>query len=279
LENLQSGNISPRLSGLKTNILGNLYALQGAYLQQLRVTRRSASYLNFFIGGVASVAVLAWIAARSQNPLALAYISIGACLMVMWNTAVFRIGWLLDSELWDGVFHINLVSRAPVTIVMLGKSAAFLSFTVVLGAGAFMVILAISQRIPDVANLPALLVSLVFVMISMIAAGFIFSPVAVLMGGRAGFFNAIMPFGVVFSGFLYPISILPMAFKIIARLLPTSWAMDGVIHSIGGQVSMWRIAGDWGIALAISLVYVFLTHALLKVVERKVRRTGVLSIY
>jgi ABC-type multidrug transport system permease subunit len=84
---------------------------------------------------------------------------------------------------------------------------------------------------------------------------------------------------VVFSGFLYPISILPMAFKIIARLLPTSWAMDGVIHSIEGQVSMWRIAGDWGIALAISLVYVFLTHALLKVVERKVRRTGVLSIY
>jgi ABC-type multidrug transport system permease subunit len=199
--------------------------------------------------------------------------------MVMWNTAVFRIGWLLDGEVWGGTFHINLVARAPVTIVMLGKSAAFLSFTAVTGVGAFAIILAISQRIPYVANLPALLISLVFVMFAMIAAGFIFSPITVLLGGRAGFFNAIMPFGIVFSGFVYPISVLPMAFKVIARMLPTSWAMDGVIHSIAGQVSYWRIAGDWGIALTISLVYLLITHFLLKLVERKVCKTGVLSIY
>ncbi len=266
-------------SEIRNTIKGNLYAFRGAYQEQFLESRPTSSYLNFFVGGVPAVAVLAWVATRSTSTLALALISVGACLMVMWNMAVFRIGWSASGEIDGGIFHINLLSKTPVAVIMLGKAVSYVAFTALTGLGAFLVILLVVHKLPFIANLPAFIISLLVAMFSMVCASFIFAPLAVIMGGRGGFFNAIMPFGIVFSGFLYPVSVLPGAFKVIARMLPTSYSMDGVIRSIQGNVSVWRIAGDWAIALAISLVYLIIAYYLFQVVEKRVRYTGVLSTF
>jgi ABC-type polysaccharide/polyol phosphate export permease len=267
------------ISGTRNGIIGNLYGFMGAYREQFAVSRRTTSYLNFFVAGVPAVAVLAWVATRSQTPLAFALISVGACLMVMWTTAVFYIGWSASNEIADGIFHANLLSKTPVSVIMLGKAISYVSYTALTGLGAFLVFLAIAHKLPSVGNLPAFIVSLLVSMFAMVCASFIFAPLAVLVDARGGVFGAIMPFGVVFSGFLYRVSVMPTGFKVIARLLPTSYSMDGVIRSIEGNVSVWRIAGDWGIALAISLVYLAASYFLFRIVDKRVRKTGILSTF
>ena len=264
---------------IRNSIKGNLYAFIGAYQEQFLESRRTTSYLNFLVGGAPGVAVLAWVATRSETPLAFALLSVGACLMVMWTTAVFRIGWSASNEISAGVFHINLLSKTRVAVIMLGKSVSYVAYTALTGLGAFLVFLAIAHRLPSVANLPAFIVSVLVAMFAMVCASYIFAPAAVLVDARGGIFGAVMPFGVVFSGFLYRVSVMPVSFKVIARLLPTSYAMDGVIHSIEGNVSVWRIAGDWGMALAVSLVYVIASYFLFQVVEKRVRQTGILSTF
>jgi len=89
-----------RASSFKFNdaVTGNCYALLGDFREQFRMILRASSYFNFFIGGIPAVAVLAWVATRSHNALALPLISIGACLIVMRNTAVAKIGWFVSTE-------------------------------------------------------------------------------------------------------------------------------------------------------------------------------------
>ena len=62
--------------------------------------------------------------------------------------------------------------------------------------------------------------------------------------------------------------------QIVARLLPTSWAMDGVIHSIESGGSVARIYADWGAALGVSVVMLAATLFMFSKVENVLRRSG-----
>jgi len=225
------------------------------------------------------VAVLAWVATQSKSALAFALLSIGTCFMIMWNSAVARVGRSTSEEIQSGIFQINLLSKTPISVIMFGKAVSYMAFTAISGTSAFLVILAVTQKLPEVGHLPALIISTLIAMLAMISVSLIFAPLAVLADRRGGFFNAILPFGAVFSGFLYPISVLPGAFKVIARMLPTPYAMDGIISSIRGQETFLGIAENWGISFGISILYLFVSYLLFKLVELRIRISGVLSRY
>jgi len=259
--------------------MGNLYALSGAFLQQWRNVRRTASYANFIIAGIPNVIILAWIANKSDNPVAITYIAVGASLMLVWTNAVFRMGWALSDERWGGLLDVSLVSRTPVIVTMLGKSLALCIFSLLTGAGAFILILIVSEHAIPIVDLPLAIVSLAITLFVMICAGFIFCPITVLVGEPSGLFATVMPFGVACSGFLYPIGILPAALQVIARGLPTSWAMESVIMATTGSGSTWEIVIRWVIALALAVVYLFITQLLFRLVERRVRVTAALTTF
>ena len=94
-----------------------------------------------------------------------------------------------------------------------------------------------------------------------------------------GCYQCIFDIGTVLSGFLYPVTQLPGALQIAARFLPTSWAMEGVIRSVEGSASNWRIAGDWSAALAIAAVYLALTFLMFRKVEKRLKVTGALGTF
>jgi len=258
---------------------GNLYALVGSFLQQWRSAKRSAGYATFILAGIPNVIILAWIARRSDNPVAITYIALGSSLMLVWTNAVFNMGWSLTDERWGGLLDVSLVSRTPLMITMLGKALALSFFSLLTGAGAFVVILIASGHTVPFANLPLALGSLAITMFVMICAGFIFCPITVLVGEPSGLYATVMPFGVVCSGFLYPISFLPPVLQAIARGLPTSWAMEASIMATTGSGSAWQVVARWGIALALAVVYLFVTQLLFRAVERRIRVTAILTTF
>ena len=111
----------------------------------------------------------------------------------------------------------------------------------------------------------------------LLCAGFVFSPLIVLLGGRPGLLLGVLPFGLVLSGFLYPVATLPRGAEAIARLLPMSWAMDAVVGSAAAGTPLRSIAEDWGMTILVSLIYFGLTYAMFVLVERRVRVTAILS--
>jgi ABC-type multidrug transport system permease subunit len=106
---------------------------------------------------------------------------------------------------------------------------------------------------------------------------FVFAPFSFIAGVRGGFFNALMPFGSVVSGFLYPIDVLPASLEAVARLLPTAWAMQAVIESIDGGSDA-TILLHLGIALALSAALIAAACLLFVEAERRVRLSGNLGL-
>ena len=239
----------------------------------------NSNYLVILIGAIPTTAMLAAIASGSGNPAVVSYIAVGAGLMIVWNSAPSRMGWLISEELWAGTLELNLMSRSPFMLTLFGKSLAVTIFNTLGGLIAFGTVLIVSQDLIEVSNLALIPGSLFFAMLAIISAGFVFAPLFILVGGRGGFFNAIAPFGVVCGGFLYPIGILPVGLEVVARCLPTSWAMSGMIHTVQGTGSNWSIVEDWAVSLGLTIVWLWLTHYGFKKVESRVKVTGVLSTY
>ena len=234
----------------------------------------SVILISSLIGTVPLVALVTWIAAQSVDSEPLAYISIGVVLMAMWEFAFFLSGWSLASEFDLGTVDHTLVSRTPLSIVMLVKAMGNLAVATPASVIAFATVQLISLEMINVERPVHLVVSMVVAAWSIMVVGFLFAPLFVLVKGRPGFFNAFSPLGIALSGFLYPISLLSDEAQIVAHVLPTSWAMDGVIRSIQEGGSATRIIGDWGVALGLSMVVLLLAWFMFSKVEASLRRTG-----
>ena len=257
----------------------NMLAALASFIQQWKELANSIMNLAYFIGAIPTVAVIAWVGLRSGNPDVLTYLLVGAPLIHVWNGVILRVGWSLADEMSGRTLEFALVSRTPLMLVMMGKSLAQLVYGIPTGIVSLVTMLIIVRQVPAVADIPSLLVSLLLILVGVAVFSLFMAPLMVLVGGRAGFFNVFMGLGVMISGFLFPIDRLPNWLTVIARVLPTSWAMDGVWKSIAGYESYWSIISAWGACILDSAVILGITYLMFRAVEKRIRITGVLGIY
>jgi len=260
-------------------MVNQLRAMLASVIQQWKQISFSFGNLGFFLATIPMAVVFTWIAMQRGDNEVLAYLSIGLPLMTVWSGVAFRIGYTLTTELSNQVLQFVYISRTPVIIVSLGKALAQVLWGLPTGIISFMVIFLMTRTLPDISNPAALIISLLLVVIGITVASLFFSPMMVLVGGRGGFFNTIIPFGLVLSGFLFPIDRLPLVLKVLARLMPTSWAMDGVRLSLGNGGSWPEIFSSWGMCLLTSVLLGGITYAMFRIVERRIRITGTRDFY
>ena len=94
-------------------------------------------------------------------------------------------------------------------LIILGKAAAVMVLSLLASTLVMVVVLGVLQHWIAIASIPLLIVSVGFVTLALFATGFIFAPAMVLLRGRGGFYQALIPFGIVFTGMLYPVRLLP----------------------------------------------------------------------
>lgn len=252
-------------------------AMRYAFLQQWRQMLVLSGIVSPVIGALGPAAVIGYIAGRSDNVTAISYVFVGASLSIMWNNGIFRTGWSLAEEQSAGTLDLMMTTRTPVALIMLGKALAIMAFASLAGTVTFFVVLAISSRVPPVDNAALFLMSGIVALIAVVVSSFFFAPFSFLAGVRGGFFNAIMPFGAVVSGFLYPIDLLPGSLEAVARLMPTAWAMQAVVDSLDGSASDLAVVIDLAVALALSGLLLAVSFLLFIKVERRVRLSGSLG--
>lgn len=252
-----------------------LRALLGAYLQQWKANAYARADLVGTLANVPVVATVTWIATRSGRSAVLGHVAVGLFFMTLWNQASLGMRWSLTGEAFAGTLEFNLLSPAPLMLVLLGKGLAHAASALLPGLVALATALAVSQRVPEVANVPGALLSVAAVFVAVIATAFIFCPLQVLAARELDPIVAIRPFVTVFSGFLYPVAYLPGFFQTAGRILPTSWGMDALLVSLeGGPAEI--LAADLAICLGLSACYFGFTAAMFDRVERRIRANAAL---
>ena len=245
-------------------------ALRSTWLEM----RTRSEFISTLGNGVPRFAVLAWIAGQSEDSSVVATVSVGIVLLVIWTAAAFRVSFTLRNEAFLGTLDLNMLARSPLALITLGKAAAVTLSFVPNAIAALIVVFAVTRQPITVAALPAFAVAMTLAILALLAVAFVLLPMLFIIGNRAGSFAAITPFGAVLSGFVYPIDVLPGALEVVARLMPTSWAMETVRWSIFGGHDASDFAGHWAVAAALTALYVAISVWLFRVAETRIRRSG-----
>ena len=248
-------------------------AMSGAFLQHWLLTARPAELAFNAFNQLATVAVIAWLARLSGRGEVIAVIAFGVVFMVVWRAAVFHVGGLVNGAFNQGTLELEMMSRAPIVLVMLGKTLAAVSFFGTVGIGGFALVLLIGGAVPTVARPELLLPTLIVSTLAVVSTAFLFAPLAFLVGGRGGCFNAIVPIGVVLGGFVQPIGLLPLPVEVLARLLATAWAMEGLSLVLEGGPLI-EVAARWLVSLALSAATFALVGWLFVRAEGQLRTIG-----
>jgi ABC-type multidrug transport system permease subunit len=246
-----------------------------SFRQRFKEQFRLGFIVGPVVGSTGPAATLAWAAGRGDNVEATSYIFIGFSLYTMWLMGIAMIGWSLSNEAWFGTLDLMMTTRTPLALIMLGKAVALIAYISIPSAYAFVVVLLVGGRMPDIDSVPLLLMAIVLAVVALVATHFVFAPLVFVNGTTAGFLGSLMPLGGVITGFLFPIGLLPAHLDVVARCLPTSWAMAAIVKSIEGG-GLGAILGDWAVALALCAVYGSAALILFRVAEDQVRRKGTL---
>ncbi len=257
--------------------MGNARALVGAFAAHWRYSTRNWHGLGVITFQIPTAVVLGWVAASSGDPTILAYVIVGAPMMLVWENSAFFVPLALYHDVLEGTAEMTMATRTPLSVAVLGKSLAVACVGAAASALTFAIVVGFAGTIPEVDAAAALVVSVAVVLLSIVATGFLFAPAMILTGREPGMLFALAPLGTVVGGFLYPLSVLPGWLETAVRVAPTSWAMESVVLSVQGGASPGRIAAGWGAALAVSAAYVLIGHALFLRMERLVRAGGTLA--
>jgi len=252
-----------------------LIAIHGAFVQQWKVIAPGWSWLLGMVANVPMVAAFAWIATQSDRSSVVGYVAIGLFLMTLWNQSQIGIRWSVGEEAWMGTIEFSLISRAPLAVFLFGKSLAYALAAARPAVVAVVAALLIARQPPAVADPIGLAVSVCVAFVAVVATGFIFAPLNVIAARQLDPVVALRAFVVVFSGFLYPVSLLPAGLEGFARIFPTSWAMDAVLIALeggAGEALALRLAS----AVGMSAAYFAIAGVLFWKVEERVRVSGAL---
>ena len=253
------------------------YALQMIFTKHLKAVFRIDEFANTFANNVPLSAMIAWIASRSGDPERFAYASFGVVLLAVWNSGVFRVGSALDDERGQQTLEFSLTSRTPLVVNMAGKGLAVIIPALLSGLTAFAVAQLVGGQLVSISNPLLFATSIAIAFLGVMATSFLFTPLLVLVEGRAGFFGTVAALGIVLNAFVYPATALPTALEFAARLLPTPWAMETVAAAAGSSQPTEYILTRWLFVICLSLVYGVAAYWLLGVVERRLRITGTLG--
>lgn len=254
---------------------GHLITFLGAFEQQWKESARARGFR--WLEGLPLAFLIGWVAGQSGDARVVTYVAIGVFLMRTWTQGVFDMGWSLQTERFMGTFELQFAARSPLMVVMLGKATALAVVAAQGGLAGTLLVLIMARTSLSADQLAVVVPSLLLALIALFASSFVFTPLMVLARGGGGFFEAIRPFGVVFGGFLAPVSKLPVWLQPVAWVLPSSWAMAALVASLEQPGALLTVAPFWSAALGISVLYLLAAAQLFRIIERQVLRDGTLA--
>jgi ABC-type multidrug transport system permease subunit len=228
------------------------------------------------IQAIPTAILFAYIASVSDRVIAQSYIYFGVLYLIAWANTIFRVGWGLSGEMYNGTLDLSMVSRAPTSALVLGRASAIAVLGLAAGAIGVGVVALFNGEPPPAEHAGLLLLGLGLGALALLSLSMLMAPINLIVDARAGFFNGIIPALFFFSGYIFPPARLPDSLEVFARILPSSWAMEAVVGASQGA-STSAILEDCAIAVALTAVVFVAAKALIDVVEHRIRVTGELG--
>jgi len=202
---------------------------------------------------------------------------IGSGVMGLWSTLLFTSFFDLRADRREGT--LELLVGSPTSIFSILAIRAFAN--VLLGSTSFLLSMIVAMSVFDFSipsgNLPYFFVSLAILLFGFWCVGIFLAHFPVVSRLSGLFVNYLeLPIGLI-TGFMFPVSLLPIWAQWLSRLIPISWGFNGLSTSFQTDINMPALWTYWLTTLGISLVYLIGTFYMSKKLQNMIRVTGELS--
>lgn len=252
-------------------------AFRGAFALHLRLYLVRQSRIITGLATPVAMAAIAVLVLR-QGPATDAqyfHVMVGGGVAGMWGAVLGTAMLTLRREREvSGTLPLLTTVAAPLEAIFGGylvaeAVAGFLGIAVSLGAGAALLGAPVGLESPG-----TLLVSLPVAAVAVAAVAFPVMPLVLLLPVLTRWING-MEYPVwILAGFLFPITLLPAWTTPLSHALPVYWAIEAMRTAARGDGAWMRAVPLWGLTLVLCAVYVAVGLAVLRVVVRRVQRSG-----
>ena len=251
--------------------------------KQMNVQLRMRTLNLFIFGTIITQPVIfsavGYFLARSAGRTSIDFVHtiIGSGVMGLWSTMLFSCFYDLRTDRREGT--LELFVGSPTSIFSILAIRAFAN--VLLGSTSFLIAMVFAMwafgfSIPP-GNLPYFVVSLVILFFAFWCLGIFLAHWPIVSRLSPLFINYVeLPVAIV-TGFMFPISLLPVWAQWLSKITPMSWAFNSIVLSIQPDLKVADLAINWLMTLEMALIYLVLTFFMSRKVENMIRVTGELS--
>jgi ABC-2 type transport system permease protein len=225
------------------------------------------------------VALLAIFMLRDTEGFQAMYVVVGSALTGLWTGTVYLGSFTVSSERWAGTLEEIIGSPTPLATISMAKTLAnavmslssiLLSYP--LAAFVFGYPLSIARPLLFV-------VSLLLTLLAMVSLGMVIAPVMSLRLGATVWVSVMeMPIYIL-AGFLFPIAMLPGWTRPISYVLSPYWAARALHATSTGTAPLSEILLSWGLLVASSVVYWFISAWLFRALLRRATEDATLGLH
>ena len=210
-----------------------------------------------------------------------AFVVLGGAMIAYWNNVLWSMASQFFWEKEQGQLQLYLITPVSRMSILLGMALGGMVMTtsravVIVAAG-----LAIFHIPLPLERVPAALGLFILTLAALYGLGMILSSVFFLWGREAWYTATLFQEPIyLLSGFYFPVSALGNIAASVAALVPITIGLDGIRQVLYGELARGLLPIAWTvpILLALLVLYLFLAHRALTVMETLGKREGRLTI-
>ncbi len=255
----------------------------GFVLQQMKVQIHMRALQLFSFGLIVTQPVIfsavGYFLARAagRTEIDLIHTVIGSGVMGLWSTMLFMSFYDVRSDRREGTLEEIVGSPTPLFTIL---SVRILTNVLFGGLSFLLSVFAaflIFGYVPPVANLPYILVSLAVQTLGFWGIGLFLAYWSVVSRLTGFFVNYLeLPVGML-TGFMFPVSVLPIWAQRLSWFTPFSWSFNALSASLQPGPDLLQMAGNWLVSIGVAGLYLSITLLMSRKMEDMIRVTGELS--
>lgn len=206
------------------------------------------------------------------------YLLVGSFIWTYLSSLFYIVSWSITWERWEGTIEYTFMAPVRRIIQLFGNSI----FAIIYGLIRMIAVFVLASLVFNISlanvNFVSAGVILILASISFIGFGMI-AAILPLISPEFGDKTVIMIEAVIMtvSGIFYPISVLPVFVQYIAKVIPATYALEGIREAVingAGLTSLWPFI--WPL-LILGVVFIPLGDFVFRLAEKYAKRTGKLK--
>ena len=208
----------------------------------------------------------------------LAYVVLGAGLMGLWSCICFSSAGDINRERYSGTLSLIFATPSSFPFIILGKIVGNTLLSLLTLAISLLTELLLF-RVPLRLESPGyFLLALLGAVLTFIVISSVIACLLTLSRKTELYMNCIEIPIILLCGFVFPVTILPEAVRVLSYALSPTWAVELLRMAVWGVTEPALFWKDYGIMLGITAVYALLSALLYRKIDRRVRVTASLEV-